>query len=447
MITAFKLYLSRNRKHILVLAALCLLLIVSGCKDGKVTMSFDSYTESGGRLENIRTVAIVGFSGDRSWQDEMKASLAYHLRLSGYVSVMDPRESDAILSSKGISMDGGFTAEKAVEAAEALKVDGLVYGSSNGVFHTAVRYREPELPAAALLRCRRQVILYRPAYSIPYLYREGHVSVVLRFYDAHIHRDVGSFQTDTDYSREFNTFFSHSVKPMAPFFFDRAYQAEMPSDFQMKVLMADRLTGRILTQFWPFYVEKSRPLQGEDEGVHLACEGKWKEAQDFWERSVKSGVEDWKTLLNLAVCLERSGNIGRAAPLYLKAEEKAGGEPLPSLYRRQAEQALAARNALAPLDISPSSISFRILEIKSDGAIYLNAGEEENVREGDRFTVLRSRVEYDNQFRAPQREFCYPVGTVTVLKVFKGVSSGKLTFSAGGNLPKKGDAAIKEIKR
>jgi len=445
VITDFKLYLSRNRKHLLVIAALCLLLSVPGCRDRKVTMNFDSYTESGGRLENIRTLALVVFTGDQRWQDEMKASLAYHLRLSGYVSVKDPGEVDAVLSSEGISMDGGFTAEKAAEVAEALKVDGLVFGSFNGAFHTAVRYREPELPAASLLRCRRRIVVYRPAFSVPYLYREGQISVELRFYDAHIHRDVGSFQTDTGYSREFNTFFSHSVKPAAPFFFDRAYQAEMPSDFQMKVLMADRLTARTLTQFWPFFVEKCRALQGEDGGVRLAHEGKWKEAQDFWEHSVKSGVEGWKTLLNLAVCIERSGDLGKAVPLYIKAEEKAGGEPLPSLYREQAEQALAARNAVAPLDISPSSLSCRILEIKSDGIIYLNAGEEQNIRVGDRFTVLRSRVEYDSQFRAPQRVFCYPVGTVTVFKVFQGVSSGKFTFSAGGNLPKKGDAAVKEI--
>ncbi len=423
-----------------------LLLFLSGCRDGEVTMSFDSYAQSGGRLEDIRTLAIVGFSGDKSWQDEMKALLAYHLRLSGYVTVMDPRESDTILSSRGISMDGGFTEAKAAEAGEALHVDGLVYGSADGVFHTAVRYREPELPGYAFYRCRRPLIVYRPVYAIPYLYREGHVSILLRFYDNHLHREVGSLQTDTNYSREFNTFFTRSVNISAPFFFDRAYQRSMPSDSLMKVLLADRLIGKMLKSFWPLYVEKSRALMGDDEGVRLAREGKWKEAQDFWERSVRGGNEEWKSLVDLAVCYERAGLPAKALPLYRKALEKSPGESSLAEYCVQVEQVSAAREALTPLDISSSSLSHKILEIKSDGAIYLNAGEEESVMAGDRFTVLRSRVEYDSELLAPKCELYYRIGTVTVEKVFKGVCVGKFTNSAGGSQPIKGDAAIMETK-
>lgn len=444
MIAAMKQHYSQDRFPISLAMALALLLLLSGCRDVKTSMSFDSYAASGGRLESIRTVAVVGFPADKAWQSDMKASLSYHLRLSGCVTVMDPGEVDALLASKGISAEGAFTDEKAAEIGEALKVDVVIHGATDTSFLTAVRYKEPELPAYSLFRCRRQLVVYRPAYSIPYLHREGRVSVTLRLYDTHINKSAGTVQAETCYCNDFNTFFSHSVKYAPPFYFDRSYHSEMPSDYQMRLLMADRLFGKLLEQFRPLYVTKLRGIHGDDAGARLAGDGKWKEAREFWERGSVDDRADWKTLFNLAVCFERDGLPAKALPLYRKAQQKAPDDQRVNDCCEQAVRACLASEEMKPVEDTGVSISHRILEIKENGVVYINAGEDEAVAEGDSFAILRSRVEYDSEYRMPARTFFYKVGDVTVDKVFKGVFTAKLSSSAGGNMPVKGDAAVRE---
>jgi tetratricopeptide (TPR) repeat protein len=447
VITSIKSYFFRDRFPISLALAFALLLLLTGCKDVKTSASFDSYAASGGRLDNIKTVAVVGFPADKAWQSDMKASLSYHLRLSGCVTVMDPGEADALLAAKGISTEGAFTDEKAAEIGEALKVDAVIHGATDTSFLTVVRYKEPELPAYSLFRCRRQLVVYRPAYSIPYLHREGRVSVTLRLYDTHIHKSAGTVQAETGYFNDFNTFFSHSVKYAPPFYFDRAYHSEMPSDSQMKFMMADRLFGKLLEQFWPLYVTKLRGIQGDDAGARLAGDGKWKEAREFWDHGSNDYRADWKTFFNMALCFEREGLTAKALPFYRYAQLRAPYDQRIWDSCKQAEQACLASEELKPVEETGVSISHRILEIKENGILYINAGEDEAVAEGDRFTILRGRVEYDSEYRMPARSFYYKVGDVTVDKVFKGVFTAKLSSSAGGNLPVKGDAAVRESGR
>ncbi len=174
-----------------------------------------------------------------------------------------------------------------------------------------------------------------------------------------------------------------------------------------------------------------------------AEEGKWDQAKDIWEKSLLSGAENWKILTNLGIYYERRGEPGKAIPLYEKALQGSPGNDMIIDYTRQARQAADARILDAPLEGPRGLLKYKIVEIKDDGRIYINAGEEESLQPGDTFAIARYRVDFDRSMTTPRGGHFYRIGTVTVEKVFKGVSQGRFTHSMGGSLPVKDDGAWK----
>jgi hypothetical protein len=368
-----------KRRFSLFPLLLILLFVACGCDREKAALFFKDYAQQGGKLDHVRTLAILELQKEKGQAvPGLEESLAYHLRQTGCLSVIEPRESWRILAERGLHRGGEITAADAKNSAEALDVDALIYGKTVTSFLTAIRFWEQAYyPDYYYFSGMQRYMMYGRRWQVPYLRREGGVAMEFHVYDRRADRDMGALELKTFYNHDFRNFFYKSTQPDGNYFFDRAYRDPMPANGEMLFLMADRLLDQAALQLIPAYLGEMKRL----------------------------------------------------------------GKEIPAT--EQARLAAEARSLAAPVEVARESLRHHIVEIKEDGRIYINAGEEDDVKPGDLFAIARYRLDFDSTLTTPRGGHFYRIGTLRIDKVFKGVSLGEFSSSTGGSLPIKDDSIWK----
>jgi hypothetical protein len=426
-----------------LIVSLIFIVFLASCKDEKVSEMFDTYEQWGGHIRDVKKVAVLGFyAEDGTLIDDITLSMVRHLRLSGYLNVMDSREAQQILAEQGMDLGGALQNGGEGAIAEGLKVDALIYGSVDAAFTSPVRYKEVVYPAYYGVLCRRPFLYYRNVQPIAYLHREGHVTIGVRMYDRKLGREAGVLELTRAYNRDFDNFYYRGVRPDGVYWFDYQKTQPMLSDQEMIACMADRLLDSMIKTFLPSYIMTIRTLQDDGRGAALAREGKWKEARAAWEHE-SPGHKDWKCCANLGICCEREGDPAGALAWYQKALEIDDDNEELGNYAADVRETVRMLKMTAPLDLPAGAFNCRIAEVKPDGRIYITAGEGEGIRAGDRFLVARYRLEFDQDLINPVGGHYNPLCTVVIEKVFKGVSQGRQSSDPNSSMPRNGDPASK----
>jgi tetratricopeptide (TPR) repeat protein len=425
------------------------ILLFTGCNDESIRIMFDKYEQDGGRIENLKTVAVLDFSGrNQGIGADVADELADKLEYMGYMQVMNREEIFNILQEKGLPTSGPITSEDARQIAAALGVDALVYGNIDASFSSIIRYRAQYTHPAYYYRGSktgrvRVPVLYRPAIYIPYLNRSGNVYMKVHFYDALISREAGVIEFRKNYSRDYNQYYTSSS--FANFyFFDQQFRTAMPSDETMLLMMADRSVDSFIDGFTPYYVSRIRTIQEGVPGSDKAKSGKWKEARDDWEKYLQSSPYNWQVNANLGIYHERTGNPTRALTYYKTAIGDNPDNPELQRYAEEAQRAAAVRKTMLPVTMDENAPRYKISQVKEDGRVYINAGVEEGIQPGDEFSILRERLELDKNLNSPKGTVYYPEGKLIIEKSFEGVSWGYVTPATPGKKPVEGDIVIKK---
>lgn len=436
---------------LIVLAVL--LEIIAGCENETVGIKLDEYGRSGGRLQNIKTAAVLGFAGDnRGCGEDMALILSEHLRLLGYVTVRDPQQVREILGEKRISPPGEMDRSTASSIARALQVDALIYGRADAYFYSELKYRQDPYNSdnsgyggTYFPRGRRRFNPYRDLYPAPYLMRRGQVTMEIRLYDAVMDKEAARFNLSRSYDHEYehDDFSYFQTNPYGPFWFDRLKRIPMPSSQEMILILTDELLGSMFRQFVPYYVAELRTVQPDTTGSDLALQGRWSEAGQRWE---KNPSPDWKICTNLGIYYERQMNPLKALSCYEKALELNPGSEMLREYVRQARMAADAMRPLESLDVPEGLLKYKVADVKDDGRIYINAGEEHGVKPGERFVITRYHVDFDRDLVTPRGGYYYRVCTLDIEKVFPGVSQGRPVDRLPSLPPRSGDPVYREAE-
>jgi tetratricopeptide (TPR) repeat protein len=424
------------------------ILLFAGCNDESVRVMFDKYEQEGGKIENLRTFAVLDFGGKNPGiGSDIADELADKLEYMGYMQVMDRDETLNLLHSKGLPLSGPITQEDARQITAALGVDALIYGNIDANFYSTIRYRaQHTYPTHYYRRSKtgrvRVPIVYRPTTYIPYLNRSGNVYMKVHFYDALVNREAGAIEFRKNYNRDYNTYYTSSSF-VDHFFFDRQYRTAMPSDETMLTMMADRAVDSFIDGFTPYYISKTRTIQDGIPGADKAKAGRWKEAREDWEKYIQYSPHNWQVNVNLGIYHERMGNPVRALTYYKAALADNPNDPELQRYVEETQRASDIRRAMLPVTIDENTPRYRVSEIKEDGRVFVNAGVENDVQPGDIFSILRERLELDKNLSSPTRTVYYPEAELVIEKVFEGVSWGYTATVAPGKRPAEGDIVIK----
>jgi tetratricopeptide (TPR) repeat protein len=425
------------------------ILLFAGCNDESIKVMFDKYEQEGGRIQDLKTVAVLDFGGkNQGIGPEVADDLADRLEYMGYMKVIDRNETLNRLRENGLPVSGSITNEDARQISKILGVDALVYGNVDAGFVSTIKYRtrytEPEYYYTTS-KTGRSVRRYRsvPRVYTPYLNRSGSVTMKIHFYDARISREIGVIDLRKNYSRDYDHYYT-SASFIERYFFDSRYNTAMPSDEEMLVLLAERSVESFINGFTPHYVSRVRKLQEGVPGADRALTGKWNDARDAWEKYIQFSPHNWQVNVNLGIFHERNGNPIRALAYYQAALADNPGDPELQRYVEEAGRAAGVKRTLLPVSINEDTVGCRISEIKEDGRVYINAGTEDGIQPGDSFTILRERLALDKDLTTPTGKVYHPEGVLVIEKVFEGVSWGYVTVSSPGKRPSVGDIAVKK---
>lgn len=429
----------------LIILSIVAVLIVSGCNQENIELNFKEYEEAGGKVENLKKAAVLEFSGKtEGTNEELSRITANGLRKLGYMEILDSDRIQQILRDKGLPTEGVISTEEAGEIAKALGVDLLVYGKAYANFDSRIDYydRYGYRYHNGFHLGTRYHRRYYPVYRIPYLHRSGRVEMNLHFFDARLGKEMGNIKLGRVYSKNFKEFYYSRHKLDYQFYFDRLKNMPMPSDRRMILLIAQRLTDEMIDRFTPYLIDRVRKLAEDVPGYQLAVDDRWDEAAKVWKKSISRITADWKLYLNLGIYYERRGNPARALEYYRKSLKiKPENETLQQ-YANQAKKAKQTRLSRLPMQIDPGQIKYRVADVKDDGRIYITAGKEDGVKPGDTFTIARSRVEMEEDLVTPRETHLFPVATLTIEKVFEGVSYGTRLNQLGYDQVEVGDVAV-----
>jgi tetratricopeptide (TPR) repeat protein len=435
-------------RRIMAAVLLCALVpvLLCGCNEEKVKVMFNDYQGAGGQIGTIKTAAVLDFLGKNPGNgEELSDLVAQKIAGMGYWQIMDRNESRRILRSQGLPTEGIVNADDAVKIARALNVDALIFGLADANFSSQVRYREDYYANDGYYRGRRRRYssYSRTYYRDPYLNRSGRVSLSIHFFDAKLGREMGSILLAKSYSQDFSSYYASQVRFSNYYYYDRLQQNQMPGDIEMIYLLADHVLNRLVGGFLPEYISRTRVLGEAVPGVDLARDGKWDEARKVWDKSFSGTKLDKNVNLNLGIYYERLGNAARALTYYQEALKIDPEDEVIKGYAEEAGKAAAAQDLVNPLSISDGEVRFRVSDVKDDGRVYVNAGQEEGIQPGDKFIIARAKAEFYNDLITPRKNSYYQVGELTIEKVFEGVSQGVMSGQRTSRKPAPGDGAMK----
>ncbi len=417
-------------------------LLVGGCNDEKIRVMFDEYEKAGGRLEEIKTAAILDFLGKNPGNGEdITRLVADRINRMGYIQVMESSESRRILRELGLPTEGVVSPEDARQICEALKVDALISGTADAAFNTRVQYRTESVPTY-YYRDGKRHRRYRTVYRDPYLNRNGNVTLNIHIYDSRIHRDLGTIELKRSYNKNYDIYYRHRVRAEDYYYFDRLHNSPMPTDLDMIMLICDRLMDMFVEGFTPYYVDRIRQLAPGVPGLDQARDGKWDEAREIWDKSFSGTILDANLYQNLGIYYERKVNAARAYHYYQKGLEVTPGNETLQEYSKSAVRAREAQLASDPVDVTSEEIRFHVAEVKPDGTVYINGGIQEGIREGDRFLILRARTEFYKDLVTPRGTRFYQLGEFTAEKVFDGICQGRVAGLTPGMTPRFRDPVV-----
>lgn len=436
------------------MAIVILVFIQAGCKGEKIDTLLNEYEKSGGKLKNVKSIAVLDFTGNnRGCGESIAISLANHLRLFGYVKVIDPVKIRAILLERGVSLEGGISPEKAAEIAGVLKADCLLYGKAEAFFFSEVKYRESELypgyqgPGISIF-VSQPVYNNNYVWPVPnvYLKRKGNVTMDIHIFDAGLSKEVGIINPSKSYFHEYNCneFEYDKTNPYGPYWFDRLKKRQMPSNRDMILVITDNLFNMLIEEFVPYYISRMRELQKDIPGADLALQGKWEDARKVWEKASSNAGTDMKRYINLGIFYERQCNLQTALDFYERALKLSPGNEMLANYINETKIAAESMRPVEKLEISEKIIQYRVVEIKDDGRVYINAGEEKGIKPGDLFLVIRYSAEFDRDLVTVRGGYYYPVCSLKIDKVFEGVCQGSFLDLAEGLKPAPGDPVVQK---
>ncbi|MDQ7825409.1 MAG: hypothetical protein RDV48_21590 [Candidatus Eremiobacteraeota bacterium] len=432
----------------LVIAALTL---SAGCDKERITAGLNEYEKGGGKLQDARSLAVLGLGGlSGETGSAIAGSLTKYLRSLGYFTVKGPDEALRVAGGTLPDVQKEIAPEKAVELAGALGVDFLICGKAEGYFFSDLRFNRDLVNADTtgysgifIIRgyCPRRFL---PVWAIPrpFLHRQGSLAVTLQVIDGYSGRVAATVPLfmpyDYDYMPE--SFYYNEGRRDGLYWFDRLKKYPMPRGDEMLAIMADRLFEEMRDRFIPCYISKVRALQ-EGPGTDLARQGAWEKALNVWKETLSSHGGDWKLLTNMGIAAEHALKPSEASTFYEKAIEDSSCSPVVKDYLTAARKAEEASRPLEPLGLTQGSFPHKIAEVKEDGRVYLDAGEEADIRPGDRYMIARYRTDFARDLVTPKGGYFYLIGYLTIEKTYRGVSKGTMSSLAPGILPRRGDSA------
>lgn len=425
---------------LLVMAAV--VISVSGCNDESIKVMFKDYEKAGGKIEALKSVAVLDFLGKNPGNGEDITDLvADRIAQMGYMQVMDRNKSRRKLKELGLPTEGVVSPKDAKEIADALGVDALVYGTADASFKSYVNHNYDYgyhyyYRKGKRYRRRRRY----PHYRRSYLTRSGRVKLTIHFYDAKINKELGKIELNKGYHKDFYNYHPYG----RVYYFDRLKRMPMPSDMEMILIMTDRLMDRFQGGFLPYYISRVRTLAPGVPGIELAKDGKWDEAKKKFEKAYSDTKLDKNVNINLGIYYEQKGNAARAVTYYKKAVKIDPDDKQLQEWLSQAQRAAQAQIMSEPIRISEDEIRFRVADVKADGRVYINAGKEDGINKGDEFMIVRPRVVFYSDLVTPKGTRYFPIADFKVNKVFDGVSSGDLSNEIGGHKPRPGDIVVKK---
>ncbi|MFP4497852.1 MAG: tetratricopeptide repeat protein [Vulcanimicrobiota bacterium] len=420
-----------------------MIFIFTGCNDESIKVMFDEYEGRGGRIEDLKTVAVLNFANDEGFGGDMGEQVAQNMAEFGYMKVQDRKETLRILKEKGLPTSGVVNPHDASEIARALGVDAVIYGDSSTRFNSMIKYKAYNYYPYYSRYKRNRRYYYRPYNQVPYLNRNGRVQINVHFYDAIIGEEIGIIELKRSYDRNYDTYYDSIFNNTASYYFDSGKDLPMPSDREMILLISNRLLDQLVSGFTPYYIERVRALQEGIAGAQKAKDGDWKEARNIWVNDLKFMPNEWKIPNNLGIFYERLGNPARSVSYYRDALRLDPGNENLKLYIEEIEKVLAVRKFFEPVDLEQGQARYEVAQVRDNSRVYITAGVEDGARPGDVYLIARKKVELGSDLVTPIGIKYYPVCKVEADKVFEGICWGSITKSIPGKIPRDKDIAIR----
>jgi len=398
----------RHRETIFRGAALCALLLLVGCSTAVVTIPGVERAEV--PIIGVEHLAVLDFVDTEEHAGSGRAAssaLIARLDREDHYELVERRAIEQVMNEQRLGLSDIVWDETAAEVGRLLGADAIIVGEVSGYDVETTEYKKEETVKVRTdewhyeMRKRwpwskekEKVKVYEyeeKKVEVTYREKAGTVRVNYRMVDVSTGRVIVARTKTASYSRKA----AESPEELGEIerwmsILGIGLAADLPDDGKIISDLLDDVTGQFVAAISPHRVERRKVLDKEGgrctkRGVQLAQAAMWDEAIVEWRKAVLNDPRDAAAHNNLGIAYERAARFEDAWQAYREAIRL---DPDHLAYR----QNMAHLGSGVSSSTSPTGDTYIVLEVEEDSAVYIDYGEEDGARLGDRLQVYREKT-------------------------------------------------------